>query len=299
MRAARARAVRLAVSALILLVMLMPGCGGRAGSHAHVIVAGSTSVQPYAEILAEEYARMHPGSEVDVQGGGSSAGIAAAESDTADIGMSSRKLKEGEAYLWSVEIAKDGLAVIVHPDNPVSGLTLEQVRDIYSGEITDWAELDESNTEPIDTKKSKTKINLIAREAGSGTRSAFLELVMGDEKITPKAIIQSSNGAIKLLVSGDKNAIGFISLGLVDESVKALMLNGVEATTENVINGGYSLFRPFLYVCNGEPTGAVREFIDFTLSAEGQRILAHEGLIPADTTGALSEDSNQEAEVAG
>ena len=257
----------------IALVLLITGCRGQSG-HKGVIVAGSTSVQPYAEILAEEYASLYPGRIVDVQGGGSSAGIAAAESHTADIGMSSRGLKEKESHLWSVEIAKDGLAIIVHPSNPVEDLTIDQIREIYTGKITNWSEVGGSDS----------NIHLIAREAGSGTRSAFMELVMDKELITPKSIIQSSNGAIKLLVTGDINAIGFISLGLVDDDVKALKLGGVPATTENVINHSYSLFRPFLYVCNGEPTGEVNDFINFTLSPEGQRSLALEGLIPVHNT---------------
>jgi len=251
---------------------MLSACGG---SREGIIVAGSTSVQPYAEILAEEYALLYPESEIDVQGGGSSAGITAAESGIADIGMSSRTLKEAERSLWSVEIAKDGLAIIIHPQNPIGNLTLEQVRDIYTGQIKSWGEL--GGTE--------TKIHVIAREEGSGTRSAFEELVMNKEQITPKAIVQNSNGAVRELIKGDKNAIGFISLGLVDipraGEVKALKLGGVTASRENVTNGSYSLFRPFLFVSNAEPHGLSKDFIDFTLSEEGQRLLVHEGLISA------------------
>jgi phosphate transport system substrate-binding protein len=261
------------ITALIIFMVfasvmsLMSACGINSGTV--IIVAGSTSVQPYAEILAEEYKRLYPDKVVYIQGGGSSAGIASVQSDTADIGMSSRPLKDSE-QVWSVEIAKDGLALIVHPDNPVKNLTLEQVRGIYAQTITNWNEIGGHNA----------NIHIIAREEGSGTRSAFEELVMNKEFITPKAIVQASNGAVKQLVSGDKNAIGFISLGLVDEKVKSVQLDSVTATLENVMNGSYTLFRPFLFVTDTAPEGLARQFIDFTLSAEGQKILMNEGLVP-------------------
>jgi len=234
-----------------------------------IVVAGSTSVQPYAEILAEEYALLHPDQAIDIQGGGSSAGIAAAESGTADIGMSSRSLKEKEQGLWFVEIAKDGLAIITHPQNPVSYLTMEQIRNIYIAAVTDWSELG----------GNKGRIHVITREEGSGTRSAFEELVMDVNMTTPKAIVQDSNGAVKQLVADDPNAIGFISLGLVDHTVKAVHIDGVAASLENVKNGSYGLYRPFYFVTGDQPDGLSQRFIDFTLSEEGQRMLTKEGLI--------------------
>ena len=264
----RMKAVAAAV--LILSMNLTAACGNRLNSA--VIAAGSTSVQPYAEVLAEEYALLYPERAVDVQGGGSSAGIAAAESGTADIGMSSRGLNEHEEALWSVEIAKDGLAIIINPGNPISNLTLDQVRDVYSAAINNWSDLGGGNA----------KIHVIAREEGSGTRSAFENLVMDSVEITPKAIVQDSNGAVMQLVSNDPNSIGFISLGLLNQtqSVKALRLDGVTATKENIMNGSYSLYRPFLFVTKNQPEGDVKQFIDFTLSAQGQQCLINEGLIP-------------------
>lgn len=263
--------LRRGVSLLILLLAasLLAACG--TGASAAVVVAGSTSVQPFAEILAEEYMIQHPDASIDVQGGGSSAGIRAAQSGTAGIGMSSRSLKDDEKELWSVEIARDGLAVIVNPDNPISDLSLDQVRDIYYAAVTNWRELG-----GVDAK-----IHVIAREEGSGTRSAFEDLVMDDLLITPRAIVQDSNGAVKQLVADDPNAIGFVSLGLVDDSVKALSLGGVAANQENVLNDSYALSRPFLFITVGEPTGQVRQFIDFTLSEEGRKLLSAEGLVPS------------------
>jgi len=241
------------------------------------VVAGSTSVQPYVELLAEEFELLYPGSGIDIQGGGSSAGITAAESGAADIGMSSRWLKRVEEHLWSVEIAKDGLAVIVNPSNPVTNLTLDQVRKIYAAEITDWRQLG----------GRQARIHLIAREEGSGTRSAFEEMVMASgsgqvqHRITARAIIQNSNGAVRQLVAGDPNSIGFISLGLVDHTVKAIKLDGVEASRENVMDGSYTLFRPFLFVSKEiPPTGLAIKFIEFILSPRGKELMTQEGLIP-------------------
>jgi phosphate transport system substrate-binding protein len=259
--------MRAALFAILMLPCLLSSCGGR--SDANVIVAGSTSVQPYTEKLAEEYAHIYPDNDIDVLGGGSTFGVAAVINGTAHIGMSSRALKKDEQYLWTVEIAKDGLAIIIHPENPQTGLSLDIIRGIYTGEISSWSDIGGSDA----------KIHLIAREEASGTRSAFEDLVMIGAEISPKAIIQDSNGAVKQLVSEDRHAIGFISLGLVDQSVKALQVDDAEPSKANIMNGSYSLYRPFLYISDGEPEAMAKHFIDFALSPQGQRFLTNEGLI--------------------
>lgn len=259
----------LGVMLLSVSISLTTACS-RPSSEVGFIVAGSTSVQPYAEILAEEYIILHSASEIDIQGGGSSAGITAAKSGIADLGMSSRHLNDEEKSLWNIEIAKDGLGVIVHPSNPIENLTLDQIRKIYSGEVKNWSEVGGNDA----------KIHIITREEGSGTRSAFAELVMEKTEITPKAIVQDSNGAVKQLIKDDENAIGYVSLGLVDKDVKALHLGGVTASQENILNGSYALSRPFLFVSLNPPSGQAKEFVDFILSPEGQKMLSDEGLIP-------------------
>lgn len=263
------RALCAVIAALLIVTSVMAAACGNS-SNSGVIAAGSTSVQPYAELLAEAYEHQHPENEIDVQGGGSSAGITAVETGTADIGMSSRMLKESEQDLWSCEIARDGLAVIVNPDNPISGLTLEQLRGIYTGAITQWREVGGRDA----------NIHVISREEGSGTKSAFEELVMNKEAIDPRSIIQDSNGAVMQLVAGDKNSIGFISLGLVNGSVKAVPLEGITASPDNVLNGTYNLYRQFLFVTKEAPEGDIKQFIDFALSPEGRQTLVNEGLIP-------------------
>ncbi len=239
---------------------------------AQVTLAGSTSVEPFAELLAEQYMHSHPGAPaINVQGGGSTAGVRAALSGAADIGMSSRNLKPEEAAqgLITQVIARDAIAVIVHPANPVDDLSLAQVRGIFSGQITNWREVG-----GVDRR-----IVVITREEGSGTRGAFEELVMEEEPITLSALRQDSNGAVRVVVASDRYAIGYISLGLVNHQVKAVRLNGVEASVESVRDGSYGLSRPFLFLWKGELSASARDFVDYVLSPEGQEILAREGLV--------------------
>ncbi len=246
-------------------LLFIYGCAPKAS----ITIAGSTSVQPFAELLAEEYMNLHPQVRINVQGGGSSAGILAALSGTADIGMSSRELTGDEKKLLVMEIATDGLVLILHPSNPVSSLTLSQVREIYAGNIKNWYEVG----------GQKWNIHVVTREEGSGTRDAFQKLVMGNGMITPTAVVQDSNGAVREVVAGDPAATGFISLGLVNERVKALAIDGVAASRENILSGSYQLHRRFLFLTREPPSGEIKQFIDFVLSAEGQAILTAEGLI--------------------
>jgi phosphate transport system substrate-binding protein len=262
--------MRIKIILLILAAALLTSCTD--GHETTVVIAGSTSVQPFVEKMAEEYKKIYPDKSVQVQAGGSSAGFLAVRSGIAAIGMSSRNLRGDELELWNTVIAKDGLAIIIHPENPIIDLTREELRGIYSAEITNWNELGGPDA----------KIHLIAREEGSGTRSAFQELVMEGLRISPRAIVLNFNGAIRQLVAGDPNAIGFISLGLVDigeRPVKAIGIDGVEASRENVLNESYPLYRSFIFVSLDEPDGPAKQFIDFVFSAEGRRILENEGLV--------------------
>lgn len=261
----------LTILCLFLLFFCLPFLTSCSRSNASIIIAGSTSVQPFAEVLAEEYMILNPGITIDVQGGGSAAGIMATQSGTTNIGMSSRTLAGDETSLWSVEIARDGLAIVINPKNPVNNLTMEQVRDIYSGKIHNWSLLGGPQKE----------INVFTREEGSGTRSSFEALVMNKVQIMARAMVQDSNGAVRQLVADDPNAIGFISLGLVDKTVKAIELNGVVPSREHVIDGTYGLSRPFLFLSLKEPVGEVKKFIDFTLSDKGKQILDAQGLVTA------------------
>ncbi|WP_039763589.1 phosphate ABC transporter substrate-binding protein [Caldicellulosiruptor sp. F32] len=228
-----------------------------------ITVAGSTSVQPLADDLAKAFMQEHPETKIEVQGGGSAVGIKSARDGVADIGMSSRELKPEEKGLNEFKIAVDGIAVVVHPSNPIKNLTLQQIRNIYTGKIKNWKEVGGKDAQIV----------VVTREEGSGTRGAFEELVMKGESITDSAVVQPSTGAVKQSISQDPNAIGFISMGVVDSTVKAVSIEGVEATEENVKNGKYKLQRPFLFLTKDKPTGLVKDFIDFALSSEGQAIV--------------------------
>ncbi len=239
-------------------------------SRAGITVAGSTSVEPFAELLAEEYMSMRSETHIYVQGGGSTAGIEAAISGAANIGMSSRHLIDAEKKLYAVTIAKDAIAVIVHPSNPIDDLPLDKIREVFSGKIANWKGLGGSD-HPID---------IVTREEGSGTRESFQKFVMGKEDINLGALVQDSNGAVRQVISSDPSAIGYISLGLVNDQVKALRISGVQPNLANVNNGKYTLVRPFLFVFSGEPTGEAKSFLEFVLSLPAQKMLLKEGLVP-------------------
>lgn len=255
----------------LVCLIVIHGCGG--GVRSGLTLAGSTSVQPFAEKWAEAYRIRRPDLEIHVQGGGSTAGVQAADSGAAQIGMCSRELKPDEAAkLKTLVVARDGISLIVHPQNPVGDLTIEQIQKIYEGTVTTWK----------DVGGIGAKITTITREAGSGTRGAFEELVMmhGKKKIAPSALVQDSTGAVRQMVSQDPTAIGYISLGLVDRSVKPLKLAGVEGSEASIDAGKYPLVRPFLFLVKGEPSPMAREFIDFVTGPEGQALTRKEGLFP-------------------
>lgn len=239
-----------------------------------VNVVGSTSIQPFAEILAEEF-NSQGSIDVEVQGGGSTFGVTSALDGTADIGTCSRNLKDAERQqgLTPVTIAYDGLAVVVNPANGLDNLTRQQVRDIFIGKVTDWGQV---GGQP-------GPIRVITREEGSGTREAFTGMIMGEHRISRGAITQPSNGTVKELVRNDPNAVGYMSLGIVEASpdLKALKIDGVKASLENVNLKTYKLVRPFLFVLNGKPSADAQKFIDYVLGPSGQAKLRQEGLIPA------------------
>lgn len=234
-------------------------------------LAGSTSLQPFAEKWADAYLAGHKGPSIHVQGGGSTAGVQAAMSGAAQIGMSSRSLTSEEArHVSGVVVARDGIAIVTHPSLPVRDLLLEQVRAIYAGEISNWRSLGGQNA----------PINLITREEGSGTRAAFEELVMGGRRIAASALVQDSTGAVRQMVASDPAALGYVSIGLVDSSIQALRLRGVEATEANIDAGKYPLVRPFLFVLPVAPDAVVLDFVAWITGPEGRELTRREGLLP-------------------
>jgi phosphate transport system substrate-binding protein len=261
---------------LLLMVLFLTCCTGSTepatggAKKSTITVAGSTSIMPFSEKLAEHFMMEQPDITVDVQGGGSSAGIQACINKTVDIGMSSRDLKGDEKMLTETAICHDGIAIVVHPKNPIKNVGIARIRDIYAGTITNWKQLGW-----IDRQ-----IDSVTREEGSGTRGAFEELVMGGAEISDRIMVQDSNGSVREVVATDPYAIGYISLGVVSSRVKVLSVGGVMPTTQNILAKRYRIVRPFLYLSNGELTATAKLFVDYVLSREGQSILRKEGLIP-------------------
>lgn len=262
--------LRTAVRATLVVVLASctTAADARTPDGSDVTLAGSTSIQPFAERWAEEYRA----GRVIVQAGGSTAGIKAAHDGTADVGMSSRALIPSEtAGLVQTVVARDGIAVIVHASNPVRGLSLAQLRAIYSGVIGNWRELGGADA----------RITVITREDGSGTRDAFEQFVMGpSHQITPSALVTAYSGGLRKMVSQDPDAIGYVTFSQLNALVHALAIDGVSPSEPAIASGRYSLQRPFVFLTRGAPTGPARTFIEFVLSAAGQQIARSEGLAP-------------------
>jgi phosphate transport system substrate-binding protein len=251
-----------------VLSMSLIGCGKGKTS---ITLAGSTAFQPFAEKLAEKYMLIDPKINVTVQGGGSAVGIQSALSGAADIGMADLVNLPPEASgLHSVVVAKDGIVIAVHPSNKVNGLTLDQVRALFNGKITRWKEIGGSDS----------PVTVVSRESGSGTRTSF-EQIVGNVKLTDNAIIQDSNGTIRETVANDANAIGYLSHGLLNEKIKALAIDGISCTPEEIVKGAYKLVRPIFFLTQSEPRGEMAAYINYVLSVDGQKILQNSGLIPA------------------
>lgn len=238
-----------------------------------ISMVGSTSMEKLANALSEAFMEEYPDVTVTAEFVGSGAGIEAATNGTADIGNSSRSLKDEEKAAGVVEnvVAIDGIAVCVDPANEVADLTKEQLTNIYNGTITNWKEVGGAD-EPI---------IVIGREAGSGTRGAFEELV-DLQDACKYANELDSTGAVIAKVASTPGAIGYASLDALDDSVKALSLEGVEATAENIKAGNYFLSRPFVMATKGEISGQndlVQAWFDFVLGDEGQQVASEVGLI--------------------
>ncbi|MDR0622878.1 MAG: phosphate ABC transporter substrate-binding protein [Treponema sp.] len=243
------------------------GSGGASAAPYTVTVAGSTSVNPLMELLTAEYKKGRAHVSFNISATGSGDGIKAVPAETAEIGMSSRELSASEKGTGIDEhlIAIDGIAVIVNPANPLSNLTIDQIRDIYTGAVTDWSQVG----------GRAGKIAVVSREPGSGTRGAFEEIVKFQDKLVQGATEFDGTGAVIAEISRNADAVGYISLGSVNSSVKALGVGGVAATTANVVNGSYKISRPFLLLTkkgrnlNAETTA----FLDWILSPPGQTIV--------------------------
>ncbi len=253
---------------LLAATMSLTACGG-AAQPTKITVEGSTSMQKLVQELADTYSAKNPDVQIEITADGSSAGIKAADAKTTDVGMSSRGIKEEEKSMGLTEkqLAWDAIAVIVHPENKVSDLTMEQLALIYTKQVTNWKDLGGSDG----------PIVVVARDTSSGTREAFDTLTgIKDTMVADQEAAKT--GEVKTVISQNPNAIGYISLPYVDETVKPLMVGGVEAKESTVADETYSLKRPFLLLTKGEPTETVQKFFDFIDSDEGIAIISKEAL---------------------
>lgn len=238
-----------------------------------ITLAGSTSMEKLANAMAEAFMEKYPNVTVAPEFTGSGAGLESLAKGTVDIGDASRALSDDEKAGGAVEniVAIDGIAVITDSENAVSDITSEQLAQIYTGEITNWSDLGGADEQIV----------VIGREAGSGTRDAFEEI--NDVKDACKYAQElDSTGAVLAKVAATPGAIGYVSLDVVDDTVKALQLNSVDATEDNILAGTYVLQRPFVMATMGEiseQNDLVKAFFDFIHSEEGQQVITSVGLI--------------------
>lgn len=261
------------ISAIMLAAMLavMTGCGKTEGGT--VSTDGSTSMEKVIGALGEAFEAENSGVTFTYNPTGSGSGITAVAEGRCDIGLSSRSLKEEEKAQGLTEtlLALDGIAVIVHPDNPVGDLTLEEIAGIYRGEIRNWKEVGGNDQEIV----------LIGREAGSGTRDGF-ESITGTEDACKYRQELTSTGDVITTVAGNPGAVGYASLASVKETVKALSVGGIVPTEETVKDGSYVVQRPFVLVTKSDRalSGTAQKFFDYITSSEAGGIISSAGAVP-------------------
>jgi phosphate transport system substrate-binding protein len=236
-----------------------------------IVASGSTSMEELMTALGEAFTVINPDVSVEIQGGGSSTGVKNASNGVTEIGNSSRALKADEKSLGLTEhvVALDGIAVVVNAANPVSDLTTAQIADIFTGKITNWK----------DVGGQDAAIVVVVRESGSGTRDGFEDIL----KIKDQCVetqVANETGIVKSTVAGNELAIGYMSLGKVDQSVKALQVGGVVASEASVLDKTYILQRPFLCLTKGEESGLVKAFFTFVMSDAGQTLVEQKGYVP-------------------
>ena len=248
--------------------------GGAAAVSGTVSTDGSTSMEKVIGALSESYMAANKDVTVNYNPTGSGAGITAVQEGTCDIGLSSRALKDEEkaAGLQETVLAYDGIAIIVHPDNPVSDLTLEQIAQLYTGEITNWKDVGGNDAQVV----------LIGREAASGTRDGFESITGTKDKCQYRQEL-TSTGDVITTVSQNPDAIGYASLASIKDSVKALNVDGVTPSEASVKDGSYKVQRPFVLVTvEGKAlSSAAQSFFDYATSADAADIIAKAGAVAA------------------
>lgn len=243
-----------------------------------IVIKGSTTVLPVAQGTLEAFMKANPGVQMSLSGGGSGEGIKALIDKTTDIATSSREIKDKEVELAKTKgvnpvahvVAFDAIIPVVHPKNKVSNLSIDQLSQIYQGNITNWKEVGGDDL----------KIVVISRDSSSGTFESWDHFVMKKAKVTPRAQMLASNGALVTAVAKNKYAIAYLGIGYVNKSVKPLQVNGITASVQTAMSKEYPFSRELYMYTNGEPQGAMAKYLAFVKSVEGQKILAKEGFVP-------------------
>ncbi len=243
-----------------------------------VVLEGSTTVLPIAQRAAEVFMDAHKDADLSVRGGGSGVGIASILDGSCDIADASRaiersEIKEGKKHgknILPTVIARDGIAVVVNPSNPVKGLTKEQIRDIYTGKYSNWSEVGGGDE----------KIVVVSRDSSSGTFVTFTNVVLKKREVRPDAILQASNQAVATTVAGTPGAVGYVGMGYLGPRLKTLSVDGVLPSRQTVHSRKYPVSRPLYMYTNGKPGGVVKQFLDFVRGKEGQKIVEEEGFVP-------------------
>ena len=271
------KSLKLVYAALLVSMMggVFAGCSGEGSASrgdVRVSISGSTSVGPLMEKVAEKYESENKSLSIEINQVGSSAGIKDTINGVSEIGMSSRKLKpEEEKEVKGTVIAYDGIALITNKNNTVKDITMDKIKDIYTGKITNWKDLGGSDM----------PIVVVSREDGSGTRDAFQEIVgYKSDELVANATISDGNGNVKTTVEGNENAIGFVSFEYLDDKIGQLSVDGIKPEANLVKSGEYKLSRPFILASKeGSITEEGKKLIDYILSDAGQKIVEENKLI--------------------
>lgn len=247
----------------------------------NVVIKGSTTVLPVAQATIEAFMKKNPGVSVSLSGGGSGEGIKALLDKMANIANMSRTAKKQEidqgkakgVAVYQNVVAIDAIVPVVNPQNKVGNLSTDQLSQIYQGKIRNWKEVGGDDLEIV----------VVSRDSSSGTFEAWGEIVLKKARVSPRAQLQASSGAIVQAVSKNKYAIGYVGLGYLEKSVKALKVNGVEASAKTALSREYPVARDLYMYTSGKPQGETAAYINFVLSPEGQKLVQKAGFVPVTT----------------
>ncbi|AKL98418.1 phosphate ABC transporter substrate-binding protein [Endomicrobium proavitum] len=266
------------ISKLFLSLVLSAACAASVFAKDSVILEGSTTVLPLAQKTAELFMDNNPSIDISVRGGGSGVGINSLLSGRCNAANASRSIKESEIVKGAQKnirpkayvVAMDAIALIVNNKNSVKALSKQQVKDIFTGKIKNWKELGGADV----------KIVVVSRDSASGTFEAFNELALGNAKVSKDALMQASNQGVANIIATTEGAIGYVGLGYLGDKVKTVSVAGVVPSVETVLNNTYAYSRPLFMYTNGPAKGAVKQYIDFVVSKDGQKAAAELGFVP-------------------